>query len=115
MSRSRYRIYETHYPYFLTLTINNWTPLFTPPATTKIILDALQYRRENREFTLHAYVILENHIHLIAQSEQLDKEMASFKSWTARQIIDMLKTLNAKHVLKQLAFFKKARKKDRKY
>ena len=96
MSRSRYRIYETHYPYFLTLTINNWTPLFTHPATTKIILDALQYRRENREFTLHAYVILENHIHLIAQSEQLDKEMASFKSWTARQIIDMLKTLNAK-------------------
>ena len=44
MSRSRYRIYETHYPYFLTLTINNWTPLFTRPATTKIILDALQYR-----------------------------------------------------------------------
>ena len=115
MSRSRYKIYETQFPYFLTLTINNWIPIFTRPVTTSIILDALQYRQQHRDFSLYAYVILENHLHLIVQSNQLNKEIASFKSWTARQIIDVLKAHHSKRILKQLAFHKKAHKQDRQY
>ena len=29
MTRTRYRIYETEYPYFMTSTINGWLPVFT--------------------------------------------------------------------------------------
>jgi REP element-mobilizing transposase RayT len=87
MSRSRYKIYETHYPYFLTLTVNNWIPIFTRPITTEILLEALQYRQQHCALRIYAYVILENHMHLIAQSEQLNQQIAQFKSWTARQML----------------------------
>ncbi len=73
MSRSRYKIYETHYPYFLTLTINNWIPIFTRPVTTTILLEAMQYRQQHCGLRIYAYVILENHMHLIAQSDQLNQ------------------------------------------
>ena len=35
---------------------------------------------------VHAYVILENHLHLIVQSPQLNKDMARFKSFTAKKL-----------------------------
>jgi hypothetical protein len=31
MSRSRYRIFESEYPYFMTCTIVGWAPVFTRP------------------------------------------------------------------------------------
>ena len=43
-----------------------------------------------QEFRLHAWVILENHVHLIAQSPQLDRDIARFKSFTARQLLAYL-------------------------
>ena len=52
MSRSHYKIYETHTPYFLTLTINNWIPIFTRPMTTSVILDALAYRQQYRDYSI---------------------------------------------------------------
>ena len=64
---------------------------------------------------LYAYIILENHLHLIAQSGQLDRDMARFKSYTARELIRFLKENKVKTILDQLAFYKKAHKRDRAY
>jgi REP element-mobilizing transposase RayT len=75
----------------------------------------LQYRQQHCALRIYAYVILENHMHLIAQSEQLNQQIAQFKSWTARQIIDTLKANRSKRVLKQLNFHKQLHKKDRQY
>ena len=115
MGRSRYKIYDETAPYFLTCTILNWIPIFTRPDTVQIILNALNHRQQNRELRIYAYVILENHMHMVAQSPRLKKEIASFKSYTARQIIDYLKQKNAKRILEQLSFFKKQHKKDRQH
>jgi len=115
MGRSRYRIYDQQAPHFLTCTINNWIPLFTRPATVQVILDALAYRQEQRNLRVYAYVILENHLHLIAQSETLPAEISSFKSWTAKQLLEVLKVQGAERILKQLAFYKRAHKTDRDY
>ena len=35
---------------------------------------------------LYAYVILENHLHFIAQSDSIARDVSRFKSFTARQI-----------------------------
>jgi hypothetical protein len=35
-------------------------------------------------------VVLENYLHFIAQSSDLNKSISSFKSYTARKIIDCL-------------------------
>lgn len=52
-------------------------------------------------------------MHLVAQSDDLARDMASFKSFTARKLLDYLKQRNVKQVLDQLAFYKKAHKQDR--
>ena len=115
MGRSRYKIYEQQAPHFLTCTINNWIPIFTRPVTVQVILDALAYRQEQRDLKIYAYVILENHLHLIVQSQALQAEISSFKSWTAKCLLEVLKTQGAERILKQLAFYKKAHKTDREY
>jgi len=115
MGRSRYKIYDQQAPHFLTCTINNWIPLFTRPVTVQVILDALSHRQQHNDLQIFAYVILENHLHLIARSENLAKEMSSFKTWTAKQLLAILKQQQATRVLKQLAFYRKAHKNDRMY
>jgi REP element-mobilizing transposase RayT len=71
MGRSRYRILESQYPHFLTCTILNWIPLFTRPATVQIVLDALLYRQQQHNWRIYGYVILENHMHLLVQADDL--------------------------------------------
>lgn len=71
MARSRYRIYETEYPYFLTCTIVNWLPIFSSPSIAKIILDSWQFLQDQQRLTIHGYVILENHLHLVAKAKDL--------------------------------------------
>jgi len=115
MGRSRYSICDEQAPHFLTCTVINWMPLFTRPQTVEIILNALRYRQENNGWKLYGYVILENHLHLIVQAESLTAEIAHFKSYTARQLIDHLKECRADRLLKQMAFFRKAHKQDRDY
>ncbi|NOQ37082.1 MAG: transposase [Methylococcaceae bacterium] len=115
MGRSRYKIIEPKAPHFLTCTILNWIPIFTRPVTVQVILDALNHRQQHCGLKLHAYVILENHLHLIAQPPNLSKEMASFRSWTATQLIAVLQQQNASRILKQLNFYKKAHKNDRQH
>lgn len=115
MGRSRYKIHEPTYPHFITCTVLHWIPIFTRTETTDIIFDSLKYLQEHDNLKLYAYVILENHLHMIVKSDDLSKSMASFKKYTARQIIDLLKMRNVTTILDQLAFYKKAHKNDREY
>lgn len=114
MGRSRYKITDTTKPHFLTLSVLYWIPVFTRPDTVTIVLESLQHLNQ-RGLKLYAYVILENHLHLIAQSPDLKKDMTSLKSFTARKLIDYMKQNNIKTLLDQLAFYKKAHKKDREF
>jgi len=83
MGRSRYKIVDPELPHFVTCTVLHWIPVFTRPATVDIIFDSLRYLTEEG-LKIYAYVILENHLHLVVQSHQLDTDMARFKSYTAR-------------------------------
>ena len=106
MTRSRYRIFETDHAYFLSCTIVGWLPVFTRPETVQIIFDSWRYLQENDRLQIYGYVILENHLHLVASSPDLSKEIGDFKSFTARKIIDYLEAKNAEVLLKQLRFHK---------
>lgn len=112
MGRSRYRICDEKAPHFLTCTVLNWMPLFTRPETAGIILDALRYRQEQLGWKIYGYVILENHLHMIVQAEDLSMELPRFKSYTARKLIDHLKECHAERLLQQLAFFRKEYKRE---
>ncbi len=55
-------------------------------------------------------MILENHIHLVASSDDIAKSMKHFKSYTAKEILKLLQKENVTTILEQLAFYKKAHK-----
>jgi len=112
MGRSRYKFTDVTQPHFITCTVLHWIPIFTRQETTALLFDSFRYL-QNEGLKLYAYVILENHLHFIAQSNQLDKDVARFKSFTAKQILLYLKKNKVKTILEQLSFYKKAHKSDR--
>ena len=115
MTRTRYRIYETEYPYFKTCTIVGWIPVFTRPEMFQIIYDSWKWFHDQQRLKILAYVILENHLHFIASGEQLAKDVGMFKSYTARSIIDWLEQRHVKTLLRHFKWEKAAHKMDREY
>ncbi len=117
MSRTRYRIFanENEYPYFMTCTIVAWLPVFTRPEASQIILDSWKYLAKEKHFKLFAYVILENHLHLIASAPKLSTAMQSFKGYTAHRLLELLEESGAKTLLDQFRYFKKRHKTETTY
>jgi REP element-mobilizing transposase RayT len=106
MTRTRYRIFENEYPYFMTCTIVGWLAVFTRPEAVQIVFDSWNFLRTEKDFRLYGYVILENHLHVIASAPNLSSAMKSFKMYSARQIIDLLKRHRATVLLRQLRTLK---------
>ncbi len=52
---------------------------------------------------------------MIVSSNDLHKTMQSFKQYTAKQILEILKKGNVKTILEQLMFYKKANHKEKTY
>jgi hypothetical protein len=114
MGRDRYKIGDPAAPHFLTCTALLWLPLFAQPANARILLDSLQYLQANAGLIVYGYVILENHCHMLGRSPNIGKTMASFKSFTAAQIVKRL-TERRSPVLELLAFHKARHKADREH
>jgi len=115
MSKSRYRVIEPTAPHFLTCTLVGWMPLFARPEVVQVILDSWRFLQGQSRLTLHGFVIMENHLHLIASSEHLAKEVAAFKSYTARQIIDGLEARNDVPILAWLKEHRELYRTDREH
>jgi REP element-mobilizing transposase RayT len=64
---------------------------------------------------LLGYVVLENHIHFIASARDLPNEVADFKSYTARRIIDYLSERHVRTLLDGLEYHKARHKGDRQF
>ena len=115
MARSRYVILEPDKPHFLTCTVVEWIPVFTRPDAVQILLESWAYLRTNEGLRLFGYVILENHLHFVAQAPRLDKCLSSFKSFTAGRLIALLEANKAERLLARLRLAKRAHKRDREY
>ena len=115
MTRTRYRIFESEYPYFLTCTVVGWLPVFTRPESVAILLDSWRFLQKNHRLSLYGFVIMENHLHFIAHGEQLSEQIGDFKSFTARKIIDLLEEHKAQTILRQLQREKDPQRVDRPY
>jgi REP element-mobilizing transposase RayT len=116
MTRTRYKIFEgDHFPYFLTLTTVNWLPLFSNPSAANFVFDSLGYLQSNNQLIIYAYVLMENHLHLVASGGNLNLDLSRFKSYTARKCIDLYINQNNEFILKQLAIYKQPHRSDRKY
>jgi putative transposase len=104
--RSRYKIVELESAHFITCTIVAWLPVFTRPKYLDIITDSLTFCRQQKGLRLYAYVILDNHLHLIVSANDLSQGIRDFKRHTAKEILAAASQENRQWLLKQFAFFK---------
>ena len=114
MGRSHYHFADTTLPHFVTLTVLHWIPVFTRPATVDILLNSLRHL-QTETLKIYAWVVLENHLHLVVQSENIQNDMMRFKSYTTQQLIQHLEEHQVKTILDQLRFYRKSHKADRRY
>jgi REP element-mobilizing transposase RayT len=75
-------------------------------------MDSLKFCQQQNKFEVIAYVIMDNHLHMILEGSDLSKGLKEFKSFTARMILEQLQADKKTWVLNQFAFFKKEFKKD---
>lgn len=89
-------------PHFITITIIEWIDIFTKPEYFKVVIDSLKFCRQNKGLLLYEYVIMTNHIHLIAQAKEgfrLSQIISDFKKHTTREILRLLEKDNRRYIM----------------
>ncbi len=86
---SEYRKTTVGELYFVTLTVAGWVDVFTRKDYKDILVENLKYCQEKEGLEIFAYVIMTNHMHLIARRQEgdLTELLGRFKSYTAKKII----------------------------
>ncbi len=94
MSRKGYHVTDQYGIYYLTFTIIGWADIFTRPQCREMIIDSLIHCKTSKGLVLYAYVIMSNHIHLIARTKETYEGISvfirDFKKFTARQLINWI-------------------------
>jgi len=90
---SHYKIHEG-YLHFLTLTVVDWVDIFTRPIYAETVIESLAYCQREKGLLLNAYVIMPNHIHMLAggKGNSLSNILRDFKQFTSRRIVEQVKT-----------------------
>ncbi|MDD3049994.1 MAG: hypothetical protein PHR06_02500 [Candidatus Cloacimonetes bacterium] len=89
--RSRYRFFEDENAlYFITLSIVGFIPIFTNKSYYDILISNMEFYRKRDGLNIFYYVIMDNHLHLIAQSRNLSDSIRDYKKYTAKQILEAL-------------------------
>jgi REP element-mobilizing transposase RayT len=76
------------YPSFVTTkTINNYS-FFNNPENAEILISTLYFGRKNNWFSLIAFVVMSDHLHLIIipQKKNISQAMHSIKSFSSKAI-----------------------------
>jgi REP element-mobilizing transposase RayT len=66
-----YKIHEKDGAHFLTFQVVGWVDLFTRRDYRDVVIESFKFCQQNKGLNLFAYVIMSNHVHLIANSPLL--------------------------------------------
>ena len=91
--REKYQFIQDFTHYFLTFVINHYIPVFNQDEACNIFLDSLAYYSQHQNLCVDAYVIMPEHIHLIAFDYHLDtnrlrKTIHNLRKHTGRTLLD---------------------------
>jgi putative transposase len=91
-----YKIRDQAATHFLTFTIMGWIDIFSRQVYRNIILESMEYCRQNKRLKIGAYVIMSNHIHTIWTAEQnnLSDIVRDFKTHTSKAISNAIQIEN---------------------
>jgi REP element-mobilizing transposase RayT len=83
------QIKEQNELHYLTFQVVEWVDIFSRKIYRDIVIDSLRYCQKNKGLEIYAFVVMSNHIHLLAKSPNRDLSdvVREFKSFTAREIL----------------------------
>src|ERR1700743_473171 len=87
---SKYRIHNSQEIYFITFAVVEWVDALSRRYYKDILLESLKYCQENKGFIIYAYVIMNNHVHLIASAKEdhnLSDILRDLKKFTSKKLI----------------------------
>ena len=91
---TKYKIHNQQGLYFLTFKVVGWIGVLTRKRYRDILINSLKYCQKNKGLRLYAYVIMSNHVHLVAAANEgyeLSNILRDFKKFTAQQILKSIK------------------------
>ena len=95
MKRQRASISAPCQSYFLTTTVTDFTNIFQHQETAGIMLTNIGFYLRQFKASLHAFVIMPNHIHLLVtmgENGTVSQFMGRIKEYSAKQIIKWCET-----------------------
>ena len=80
--------------YFTTTTVIDWVDIFTRPAYKRIVVEFLAYCQEQKGLDIYAWVLMTNHLHMIAGTNKADIRLSDilrdFKKYTNKKILSAI-------------------------
>ncbi len=78
--------------YYVTLTVVGWIDVFTRKEYVYDLMKNIQYCQKDKGLELYAYVIMSNHLHMVARSNKqpLNILLGNFKSYTSKQLVKQI-------------------------
>jgi REP element-mobilizing transposase RayT len=78
--------------YYVTITVVGWIDVFTRKEYVYELIENIKYCQNNKGLNLYAYVIMSNHLHFIASSNEvpLNILLGNFKSYTSKRLIKQI-------------------------
>lgn len=73
--------------YFVTLTVDKWYYVFDRHNRWQILVDSLNFCKQNKKLKVYGYVFMLNHIHLIIQAPNTASVLRDFKAFTSKKIL----------------------------
>ena len=93
MAGDQYTIEDQHACYYLTLKVVKWIDVFTRPEYRDIIINSLNYCVANKGLEVNAWVIMSNHLHLVASCNEpfkMSEFLRDCKKFTSKQIVEAI-------------------------
>jgi putative transposase len=80
--------------YFVTLTVEGWVDALSRNIYKDEIVKNIQYCQQNDGLQLYSYVIMNNHLHMVAGRNEgdLGELPGRFKSYTAKSLLKLIET-----------------------
>ncbi len=94
---TRYRFGDGDFPHFVTYSVVNWIDALSRPLYKDIVVQSLSFCISEKGLRLHAWLIMNNHVHLIASSDgrhKMEHIMRDHKKFTALQLLKTIKNNN---------------------
>ena len=90
---SKYSIKDHQRPHFITFATVQWVDALSRPIYKDVIIESLRFCQVNKGLILHAFVIMNNHVHLIASAKEgynLSDILRDLKKHTSKTLLEMI-------------------------